>query len=381
MPDTIPDAPRTTLPDIDTGEAARPTVADGGLEPAADEGHIESDAEAEPEAAPATPPRRAFVYFFVGFLLFASVAGPLIFYFGFWRYKPTAPQHIPEGSTVAVRFDGRELYLFAPFREHVLSVLEDAPGVRGRAERLKDHVGIDVRSDVREVVYATSDGKSFVVLVGGNFTRLRMNQNLLVPGLAKFFRDEGIEGFTEEGDTLKGPGGLRIAQADDTTIIVASDDVMLDAAREPSEAWKSLGLASSGVMSFVIERPAIGLAAKSLPRLGDGDPLGNTQKVVGYFTLGKDPELLVDVVPAAGVGSEQLAKEIESAIESAQLWSVLLPDIAGEKKALASARVKPRTETVLVTAAWSRDDLEEAMKFVGARLRAIFVPAGDSDAR
>ena len=106
MPDPA-GAPRETLPDVDAATGARTTLPDGSG----------SDAEAEPPAQEledgevdgaidANEPKRpksSWPYFLIGGLLFMSVAGPLIFYFFVWRYRPTALMHIPQGTSVAVR--------------------------------------------------------------------------------------------------------------------------------------------------------------------------------------------------------------------------------------------------------------------------------------
>jgi hypothetical protein len=366
--------PRNTEPDLESG-TARKTLDDVENVSPATEGQrpvdVEHAGDDEPEAdgphAPAgTEPQKPkpALFIILGTVIFVALAGPVLFYFFIWRYKPTAPQHIPSGTNLAVRIDAKELYLYAPFRNNVLSVLEDQPGVKSRASRLKKLTGIDLRSDLREIVIASPDGVRFVVLLGGYFTQARMSRANVTKGLLDFFAEEGIPGFSLEGEVLKGPGGLEIGQAEDTTVIIASDDDMLKASLQPSDDWMSLGLVSSGAMSFVVETPAFEHAAKTLSGFGDTSILAHTKRATAFMKLGGSPELDAELVPD-GVDSEVYAKEVETALANAKLLTMLLPDVFGEQGALAAARVKPRAQSVMVTAPWPADRLEAGTKRLG----------------
>jgi hypothetical protein len=374
MPDTHPDQTegeptegvRLTEPDI---EPARQTVPD--VEADASEApppHEEPEARDEP--APRAP--RSWVYFLVGGLLFASVAGPLAFYFFVWRYRPTAPQHIPHGSTVVVRFDGRELYLYEPFRTHVMGALEDAPGLDSHVERIKSRTGINLREDVREIVFATTTGQSFVVLLGGKLGKLRAEQDRFPQGVYAVLAEKGLPGFAMAGDVMTGPG-FRLAQADDDTVIIGTDDEIVRAALEPSDTWKSLGLASSGAMSFVIDTPALARAAETAPSRAAA-ALGKTQRASGYLRLDK-AKLYVELLPTEGFGSEALGQSVDAALDEARLMSLLLPDAYGAKGLLASARTKPRPETLMIEADWPREGIDDAMKQLGAALKTVLTGA------
>jgi hypothetical protein len=358
---------RSTLPDLEAAGAPPEERLPDDDAPFR-EGGPEVDAAAH--AATMAVRKRGWVYLLVGGLFFAALAGPLLFYFFVWRYRPTAVQHVPEGSNAAARIDGNELYLFDPFREHVLSVFAESRDLTTRADRLKRYTGIDVRSDLREVVVATTSGEGYVVLLGGKFERTRLSQDTLVDGLKIFFDKEGVQGFTVDGDVLVGHG-VRIAQADDSTIVIATHEEGLRAALEPSDAWTRLGLASSGAASFVIQRPALAAAARSLPP-GASDPFAHADRVGGFLKLGREPSLFVDVTPSAGIDPEALAREVESSLDAARLLVVLLPDIMGEKGALSSAKVKPRTASVMIEAAWPREGLGRGCEALGATLRQLF---------
>jgi len=350
-----------TLPEIVLGDDISRDTAIDVSEPAVD-----------PEDAPPAPKtvRRSWVYLLVGGLLFAALAGPLLFYFFVWRYRPTAVQHIPAGTTAAIRFDGNELYLFAPFRENVLSVFDDAQGTADRAEHLKSVTGIDVRKDVREVVVATTSGDGYVVLLGGQFQPPRLSQDRFVPGLQKFFTEEGVLGFSLDGDVLVGHG-VRIAQADDSTIIIATHQEGLAAAMDATDAWTKLGLASSGAASFVVDRPALSAVGRSLPP-GSAAALTNAEKLTGYVMLGDSPTVYIDLIPHEGTEPEALAKNVDDAVDGARVLTLLLPDSFGEKDALASVKVKPRAKSVMIEASWPKSGLEKATQLLGSALRTVF---------
>lgn len=372
------DAGRSTLDDVDvprggTLPMGEPTAAPQSPGDEGDEGDEGDDggepvdeAEADP---PAKPKTSAIVFVFVG-LIFVALAGPVLFYFFVWRYKPTAPRHIPAGTNLAVRIDAKELYLFEPFRTNVLGVLEEQPGVKSRAARLKKATGIDPRTDLREIVVASPDGHRFVVLLGGYFTQARMNRVSVTKGLLEVLDEEGVSGFHLEGDVLMGPGGLEIAQAEDTTIVIASDDDMLKASLQPSDDWTSLGLVSSGAVSFAIEAPVFAHASSDLSALPGASLLAHTKRASGFLKLGASPELSAELVPD-GVDSEAFAKETEAALADARLLGALLPDLFGEKAALAAARVKPRTSSVMVTAPWPKEGLAAGTKWFGDASRAV----------
>ena len=373
MPDTHPDPPdsvptagvRVTEPDIEPVRQTLPDVETGEAEPPPEAG-----AEPPPEA-PKRPPR-SWVYFLVGGLLFASVAGPLAFYFFVWRYRPTAPQHIPHGSTLVVRFDGRDLYLYEPFRTHVLGALEDAPGLDSHVERIKSRTGINLREDVREIVFATTTGQSFVVLLGGKLGRLRAEQDRFPEGVYAVLTEKGLPGFAMAGDIMTGPG-FRLAQADDDTVIIGTDDEIVRAALEPSDTYKTLGLASSGAMSFVVDKPALARAAETAPA-GAGAALGKAQRASGYLRLDK-AKLYIELLPTEGVSSEALGQSVDTALAEAKLMSLLLPDAYGAKGVLASARTKPRPETLMIEADWPREGIDDGLRQLGSALKTVLTGA------
>ena len=372
--DDVAEAAPTTQNDLDAG---RKTQVDPGTERApegetapAPEAPAEDGAEPPVEVATPTKKPRAWIYFLVGGLIFIALAGPLLGYFLVFRYQPTAVKHVPAGTNMAVRIDAKELYLYKPFRDDVLSVLNDAPGVKSRAGRLKTMTGIDLRSDVREIVIASPDGQRFVVLVGGFFNEARFNRTDAVKGLQKFFEEEGMSGLSIKGGVLVFPTGIEITQADDSTIIIANDDALLKASMQVSDEWTNLGLAGTGAMSFTIQTSALDHMRASLSAFDDAVVLSHTDRITGSLKLGSSPELSMELVPRK-VNPETLSKETETALADVKFLELLLPDVMGEHEALASAKTKPRAASVMVTASWPTAGLETGMKRLGQAIEDL----------
>lgn len=339
VPDAPPEGPRETLPDA-------------------------------PAPAPARGRPSPMIFLIVG-LLVLSVVGPLVFYFFVWRYRPTAVQHVPEGTAVAARFDGRELYQYEPFRKHILGALDDPSGGAGRFDRFKHHTGIDLRSEVREVVVATGDGSSWVVMLGGNFTPARGTRTRFGDKLLAFLEEEGISGFEIDGAGVV-HGRVHIAQAADSTLIVASSAEGAEAALEPSETYKQLGLIGSGAVSFVVDRPALDDLAHrpGAAALGLAKPFDHTKRVTGFVQLKREAKLYFDLEPEPGSGPEDLASELLAAQEKARLGQDGLPDLAGLTVAALKAGIKPRTGSVMIESEWERKRLDALLEETGAAIRA-----------
>lgn len=447
MPDPIdPDeAPRETLTDVDASDSARPTLqaspkvesgrshplgttqpdhvaaearqhllgttlpeaipilasAEATASPEAPAADTHPDEEpldvgrGEPDAAPARAARKPlkWLYIALGSVLLLALTGPLIFYFFVWRYTPTAPHHIPAGTTIAVRFDGKQLYLYEPFRKNVLGALEgteQSERAKGRAGRLKKHTGVDLKSDIREVIVATMTVDSWIVLIGGNFDGGRSRK--FASSLKAFLDEEGVEGFSVDGNVLIG-SGLFVAQAEDTTIMIANNREILRAASEPSDSWQTLGLSSSGAMSFVIDRPVFDMAARAAAAEREATSLqslylsvvlssdvkqriagaaSHTQKVTGHLELGRKTELHADVLPTSGTTPEQLAIEVQELQTAIETVSSLLPESGGIRRALLEAKVKPGSKRVIVNAPFDKAKLDAGLVELGAKIRTTF---------
>src|SRR5689334_8132839 len=107
-------------------------------------------------------------------VVLAVVAGA-VFYFFVWRYEPVARKHIPGNVSVAVRLEAADIALFAPVREHFWPLLEARGGSKGktRADRIQEATGVNLTTDLRELVIASVDGASYVAVAGGRIKRGR----------------------------------------------------------------------------------------------------------------------------------------------------------------------------------------------------------------
>jgi len=224
--------------------------------------------------------------------------------------------------------------------------------------------GMGSRSDLREVVIASPDEARFVVLIGGFFHEARFGGSDTMKGLATFLTDEGLTGVSEKGGVVRIPGGIEVTQAEDSTIIVTNDDDLLKAALQPSDEWTRLGLAGTGAMSFTIDSAALDHLSANLSGFSDAAVLAHTDQITGALTLGGSPTLSMELVPRH-TDPETLAKETDTAIADVKLIGILLPDVMGEHAALAAAKTKPRAASVMLTAPWPADGLDQGMKRLG----------------
>jgi hypothetical protein len=195
MADTLVDPPPT------------PTLLD--LDPAGSPG--------QPKVPPRSPRRGLWLALLFGGLGITLLGvGGLLIYLFLWRYEPTARRHIPAGTNLAVRFEASDILLFGPVRKHLWPLLDEpsppsgappaaAPAGKSRVERIKAETGVNLATDLRELIVASVDANSWVLLAGGRITR-----GQFVKGLDKVLREEGTKGWAITGDLLVGPGGVAI---------------------------------------------------------------------------------------------------------------------------------------------------------------------------
>lgn len=333
--------------------------------PAEDDDDDDDEPAGEAQPAPPKKKRRLWPYFLIGTLLLVAIAAPIAYILVF-RYDPTAVKHIPNGTVMALRIDAKELYLWKPFREHVVGKIEGSKEAKERGERLKKLTGIDLTSDLREIVVATPDGVRWLVLIGGYFHEARFNRSEVVKGLKTFLEEQGGAELSVKGGVLYGPNGLEVTQAEDSTIIISNDHGLLQAAMPESDEWTNLGLSGSGGMSFVITETALQrFKPTASSMMLDPAMFGHSRRVSGFLKLGSKPQLSIEVVPRQ-VNVEALSSEIEGTLGNVRgIAMLLLPDTYGMKRMIQSLKVKPRSDVVMLTADWPYDGLEDAMKAAG----------------
>jgi hypothetical protein len=255
-------------------------------------------------------------------------------------------------------------------REHLWPlVFEGPPGdvAKGktRADRLRAATGVNLATDLRELLVASVEGSSFVVIAGGKIPRGRF-----VKGLAAVAKEEAWPGgWHEVGELLIGPGGLAVAQADDGTILFGTNEAIVVAALPASEDFRRLELPEKGSSSFAVTKEAWSGAA-GVAVVAHASVLRKIERASGHFTLGKSPELSMEIEPIAASPAPALAGEIEQLLSEMRIVAMLLPETIGEKGALQAAKVTAKDGRVVITAPWSYETLDGACARLADRLRA-----------
>ena len=333
----------------------------------------------EPRAEPPRPkPRTARFLLAIAATVFVLVClAGVAFWNFFLRYRPTAHAHIPAGTNVAVRLEAADIVLFGPVREHLLKLALDgggggpevsAPSRPSRAARIHDRTGVRLPADVREVVVASMDGRSWVALFGG-----RIEPGRFVAGLAEVAKDEGWAGFRREGELVVGPS-IVIGQADDGTILVGTDRSIVEAALPATEEGQKLGLPEKGAVTFAVARQAFEVASGASTLLPRASVLGTIERATGSLTLGGSPELVVRFEPTKAADAPKLEEGARALLSDLGLMLLLAPDVAGEKEAVRSATVKRDGDVVVLRAPWPYDGLDRAAATLAGKLRGAEIP-------
>lgn len=350
-PPTLNEPPRLTELDIET-EAPRLT-------------------EIDPIPSPARPPspRSRKIAIALSILAAVLLVAGVAFYLFVVRYEPLARRHIPGNANLVARLDLADLALFGPAREHLWPLVfegsaGDAPKGKTRADRIRAATGVNLATDLRELVVASVEGSSFVVIAGGKFPRGRF-----IKGLAAVAKEEAWPGgWREAGELLLGPSGIVIAQADDGTILAGTSEAIVVAALPASEDYRRLALPEKSGTSFVVTREAWSGAAGAAV-VAHASVLRKIERATGRFTLSKSPELSLEIEPVAVDPAPALAGEIEQLLAELRIVALLLPDSAGEKGALQAAKVTAKEGRVVITAPWSYEALDRSCARLAAQIR------------
>ncbi|WP_437587531.1 hypothetical protein [Sorangium sp. So ce1000] len=367
------------MPDTLIEEPIRPTVTDDLAAPAGDPATPAGDpADARPsppgDGAPAAPQRPGRTRGAACLVLAIALAGAALgVYFFFWRYVPTARQHIPGDANIVIRLETADLALFGPVRQHFLPLLDDAPKTTSRKARIEAATGLDLPSDLREIVVASTDATSWVALAGG-----RIPKGRFVAGMEKVARDEGWTGVRREGELLVlGPRAV-IGQADDGTLVLGTDVAIVSAAlpaSPESEEWRRLDLPEQGAVTFALTSAALSGAAAAvsgvLPRAGA--LFRRVDHASGALTLGAEPALSMLLAPASGEVAAALAPDTQALLGSLKLTLAVLPDavdVVGAGAALDGAQAQARGERVEIRTRWPYEGLDRACAELAQRARA-----------
>lgn len=307
-------------------------------------------------------------------LLVAGVA----FYLFVVRYEPLARRHIPGNANLVARFELADLALFGPVREHLFPVMFDNPtndGSKGktRADRVRAATGVNLATDLRELIVASVEGSSFVAILGGKIPRGRF-----VKGLAAVAKEEAWPGsWRVAGELLVGPEGLTVGQADDGTILLGTSEAIVIAAMPASEDFVRLALPEKGASSFAVTHEAWSGAAGAAV-VAHASVLRKIERASGTFKLGKSPEITMQIEPSEANPAPALAGEIEQLLAEMRIVSLLLPDVVGEKGALQATKVAAKEGHVIVTAPWSYEALDRGCARLAGHIRGSLVTSPES---
>lgn len=359
----------TAPPKTDSPGANPPSSAGAGQKApssAADARATVADGTAGIEARPRSRARTVFAVLFavIGVL---AIAGVTIGYFFFFRYTPVAERHIPGASNLAIRADVRAIGTFGPVRKHLWPVLFERPSqkVSGKtlADRVGDATGIRPALDAREVIIASVDARSWVVLVGGSF-----EPGAFVPGLEKVLREEGLADWQKNGELLIGPGGVAVAQAEDGTLVLGTEAEIVNSALPASEEHKRMDLPKEGALAFAMSKEAWEEISRTTGAFDPGGSLRRIRHARGTLTLGDEPRFDLSIEPKGGEDAGALGSDVGQLLTLLRLGLVAVPDQMGEKSALSSATVAVEEGRVRVRGLWPLEGLDRGCENLAKKI-------------
>lgn len=345
------------------------------------------DGPPSPTPAPRRSGRRAglVVSILVTLTLLAGLGG-FAFYWTVIRYEPVAHRHIPEGSSLAARFDFQEIALFGPVRRHLWPLLldegwnHDEGGEPSWPKRIEARTGLNLARDIREMVVVshgpTVSGR-WLVILGGKIPAG------LMPKLAQVVSEESRLGwaFSKEDEVLSSALGIAIGQAKDRALIIASDRSTLSAALPSQSGGETMGLPEAGAFTFAVAPSAwrewgSGIAANLLPGMRT---LSKIQGCNGRFSLGSSPELQMQCRLASDIDPNHARSSLMTLVNTVRGMSALAggPDLLGERQALSRLEIEAYPDGRLrMTAPWPLEALERGTKTLAEKIRGVALLTG-----
>lgn len=315
-------------------------------------------------------PRRGLrVALAVAILLAGLAAGGYYLYVHVLGGQAHAHLHVPANANIVLRADGLRLLLFKPVRDHLWPVLLERRGEGDkdrRLRRIEEETGVKIPADVREVIVASVESTSWVMILGGVFDKGRF-----VPGLQKVLAEEELEGWALEGELLVHTLGPAIGQADDGTLVLGTNARVALAALEAADDAGPVPIAIDEAISFLVNQKAYKGALSQVPlNIPGRDALSKVEQLTGAMSLSEEPRIDIHIEPRQGVDPAALGDELDSALGKLRLAALLLPgDWAGGKRALSGAQVSAVEGGVRITAPWPYEPLDEAIGKLADALR------------
>lgn len=172
-------------------------------------------------------------------------------------FERRAAEHLVAEPALVVRVDLEHVSLYAPFHEHLMPLViwgqPEAP-MKPRLTRLKQHSGIEVGVDIRELVFSRgASSGAWAIAVSGMFP-----PQGVVEGIGAAIREEGNEAAFDAGlARLRFGNGVLLQQAADSVLVFASDARTLNQALGPTERYEALGLGKAKPSLSVVVRAAL----------------------------------------------------------------------------------------------------------------------------
>lgn len=311
-----------------------------------------------PQQYGAPPPRRnrKILLGVLGGVLFALVAIPLIVYFGFFHYTKVASQHVPAGTTLAIKVDLVDVATYGPVKRNLIPLLDENPSGTAaaavkRSEKIGDAAGFSPSRDIRELVVCfVGDPEHYALVVGGRFPAGK-----LVPALAKVAAAEGSTEWAQAGDILKAKSGnYVVGQASDGTAVFASDEATLRAALPASSENTRLGLPEEGAVTYagsaeLWKKISTSSYASMLGTLQDLKGIGAFN---GTMTLGNNPKMVTQVSVSGNPEDSKATlyrvfTDLRRISELRRRLTNSSTDWAGEEQALGGSVIETKGASVL----------------------------------
>jgi hypothetical protein len=197
--------------------------------------------------------------------------------------------HVPDDTTLAVRWDVEKVTLFEPTRRLLLPLLDEKPnadelGDPSRRRRLARESGLEIGRDLREVLalFGPKPG-DWAVVAGGAFP-----SDGVTDAVERVLREEGRSVRRIGAELLESPEGVAFGRAGDGALVVASSRERLLAALAVRPSNGSIPRTGAG--GFFVRADASELSPFARATL---DELGDVSRVEGVARWGTP--LVVDV--------------------------------------------------------------------------------------
>lgn len=319
----------------------------------------------------------------VGGIVAALVLVPLVVYFGFFHYTKVATQHVPPGTTLAVKLDLVEVASYGPFKRNIIPLADEpaagaaaAGASNKRSAKLGDEAGFSPSRDIRELVVCfVGDPDHYALIVGGRFPAGK-----LVPALAKVAASENNTEWAQSGDIMKSKNGSYVVgQASDGTAIFASDETTLRAALPVSSTHTTLGLPEEGAVTFAGSNDTWKRVSSSsyATMLGSLQDLRGLGAFNGTMTLGNNPKMVTQVSVS---GNPEDAKatlyrvftDLRRISELRRRLTNASTDYAGEEAALGGSAIETKGTNVLkVTTPLSYEGVDRGAQNLASHVRTV----------